>query len=623
MGHGFPPLPPLVESDVHPVSFPRGEKPLAVMAMVAGGGRLWMAVKATEAVSVRAADPAIQRSVAPASKDVVRLWSVPLDGGIPERVKGAIATNEIGGLAFSGEELWCTTDGNAVAVLDIKSGQVRRFFNESESETEPLRLVAADPGHVFVLGRRLFASEDGGRSWRHIPIPELGGRATHQPDVDRLFLAGGHLGLLMGRTMILDLAARRWMRLDEGISEMQWPLSPQTFTGDGRGGFWLSGSSGTVEIVPADKTFRLLAAETPLEMRPVETVSVSTGGDPHSIGKKHPPGWKEHLQSLMTRRTLKSRSGSNGIPGPVNGLAVENDWVWMTTGDTLRSYLHLYNRKVRQWVAAIVLPYHPPRNIIVSGDTIWLGGYGSESKSPLHCLRRAPLVAIPPDRWVSEKIPLPEKAGHPAGSPTATDAMQWLMDGNSSKVVAAWGEEDEEDLMPFQLFCLSLAFDEWGDKQPARSKRLRERLIREHSGSIFSIAIKSWKPPGDMTSALNPFLSTNAQFLPVQRRARFDLDRRLAEIPAEARSIMARYDEDGDRKLDRNELKNLFASEPGRIPFVRPQAPNSNPGSLAVSFAAKYLHPFTVPADLERLTDALERLARDQASGEETRPLGQ
>jgi len=624
MGVGFPPPPPLVEAAVQPVVFPQAVQAQEVRAMAAGGGRLWMAVRATERVAVRAVDPALARNVAPAETETVRLWSVSLAGGVPTRVGGPLSTNRIDDLALIGDELWCVTDGNGLAALHWASGRVRRFFDEPDLEPPSLRLVAGTTNHLFVLGEQLRLSTDLGRSWQVVAEPALGRqtpwRTGHDRPVDRLVMSGENLGVWIGRALALDPVGRRWTCLDETLVAAGGLFPLQTGAGDGAGSFWLAGAAGAAEVAPSQGVLQRLVTEPALEMQ-------LAGGDNWTPSRailgatrKVPPGWKPHLQSLLERRRGGLARGFGRIPGPINGIAVDGDWLWLACADPQRSLLLLYQRSERQWVAGILLPHHPPRHVVIAGDWLWLGGYGDHSVSPLHQVQRAPLVAIPRDRWVSAEAGRDELLSQLDARPSAANAMAWLLAGHPEQVAVWWQGEDEEDLLPEQLFGLTLAFDELGLKQPERSRRLREQLFREYPDSIFTAALKEDQRPAPALEAhtANRLASEEAQLLPEQRRPRFDLERRLREIPAEARAILAAYDKNGNQSLERSEVSAVFRSEPGRIPFVRPNSPN--PGITALGFSSRYLGSPRDPVDLDRLVAALEQLARDQAAGRQPRP---
>ena len=337
-----------------------------------------------------------------------------------------------------------------------------------------------------------------------------------------------------------------------------------------------------------------------------------------------PEGWSEALGALFLDST--SRHPHGPLPGAVSSIGLDAGHPLLASADLQRAFLVSVDGPSREGLRGFGLPFTPPAFLVPAADAIWFGGIGDgedpSSRPVLFRIRRSALTSSsgPPST--------DPDAAAAVGSGARDSAVRSLMAGDPMPVRELWARDDEEDLLPDELFLLAWAMDLEPSSDPAYAARLRERLRKEYPGSGFARELPKPPPTPGPANRRHPRALPTAhppaadqvqvEALEDKPKMRFQLDRRLSEIPGDVRSIFSRYDADRNGLLEPAEQVELFTREPKLIPFAMTSP--LTPEMAQFFFAARYLGPHTQPASPEALNAALEKLAKDQAAGSAPRP---
>lgn len=621
---GFRPIPesprtglaqaPLVEFEG--VRFQRELQITRVTAMARGNGTLWFA-----ALGQYPLDDRPTASGQAGFREMNRLWWLKETGPLARPV-AAPMTNQVSDLAWIDDAIWAVVDGSAVVEIG-PDGQVRRrVFGQPDQEPVALWNLAAASRHVFLLGEDLRMSDDRGAQWKRVPIPQLGSFTARTPGRERLLPWGTRIVQLGLRAAVFDPASLTWTRIDE--RDGRRILSPPYCgVADGKD-FWLGGSDGLVRV-HAD-----LSADIPLgtagrvSLPPLPVGAWQFTQSPIGETRNLPEGWTEALRALFPDPASRHLQGP--LPGAVSSMALDAGQPWLASADPQRAFLVSVDGPSGSGLRGLGLPFTPPAFIVPVADAVWFGGVGDGS-DPYHrpVLFRIRRRALPSS---SAPPPTDPAAANAVRSGARDTAVRSLMAGDPMPVRELWAGDDEEDLLPDELFLLARAMELEPASDPSYAARLRERLRKEYPESGFTRALPNPPPTSGPPNrrrprpvpAVQPPSADSSQVEAAEDRPRirFRLDRRLAEIPGDVRSMFSRHDADRNGLLEPSEQVDLFTREPKLIPFAMPFP--LTPDKAQFFFAARYLGSHTQPASPEALVTALENLAKDQAAGSAPRP---
>ena len=266
---------------------------------------------------------------------------------------------------------------------------------ETGGENGPPIVVLQRCGHSLLVNDRILDTTSG--RWRSIADFVLRGyphRATKLmqiPDFAVLAATAGSDSLWLGTTRGLSN-----INPDTGAVQNWFPLP---------GGYLVDADSG--EHVATGQTSRLPGAVTALaDDGEFLWVGATTRFDPSLSGNGHEGRWTNGYYVLKVQPGINS--GSSVQMGGWQNMYCRNE----------RNYVLLLHKPTGKWVG-----YFPVTSrvtsLIASGETLWigmedtgfltLGDHSYDDKenfapSPLLEVQKASLLAVPQDKWVSDKV---------------------------------------------------------------------------------------------------------------------------------------------------------------------------------------------------------------------------
>ncbi len=248
------------------------------------------------------------------------------------------------------------------------------------------------------------------------------------------------------------------------------------------------------------------------------------------------------LAERLQRREHAPRQPGR-LPGRVVTLAPDGEFLWLVTDafspGTPVSQLLVLHVPSRRWVTSVVVPARV-RAMDVTRTHVWLGLEASPYKgggSPLWRYSKAPLLAVPEDRWQPQAVGGAEASAALAGLSPEQRAVHALFHGDPRPFVELHRDEAPADLSVEDLFLLALALDSHGLNEPERLAKLARLLDREHPASPFArLARRQWPK--------------------VLREPVAD-----ASVAAHVERLMSRFDADHDGALNEGEFGFLLFEE--------------------------------------------------------------
>ena len=428
-------LPPRLKPDVKYVLFHGVSTVHGVVALTAMDGALWIS---TRGGPMTVDDPAWEYLVRPQSDPAV--WRLSSGDGAPELLSPKLGPHsKVTSFCPQNGKLWATLEQDGVFCITPGTMQVVRYGDKEGVLSREMFASAFAGGRLYFGGGepnhgRLNVVELPGVSWKR---QDTGGE--NGPPIVVLQRCG-HSLLVNDR--ILDTASGRWRSISDAILRgypyrattlMQIPDFTVLAATAGSDGLWLGTTRGlssfNVDTGAAHNWFPLpggylvdagsgdLTATAPTSRLPGAVTALADDGeflwvgattrfDPSLSGNGHEGRWINGYYVLTLQPGIDS--GSSVQMGGWQNMYCRNE----------RNYVLLLHKPTGKWVG-----YFPVTgrvtSLITSGEKLWiglentgfltLGDHSYDDKetfapSPLLEVQKASLLAVPQDKWVSDKV---------------------------------------------------------------------------------------------------------------------------------------------------------------------------------------------------------------------------
>jgi hypothetical protein len=264
------------------------------------------------------------------------------------------------------------------------------------------------------------------------------------------------------------------------------------------------------------------------------------------------------------------------IPGDVEALANDGDYLWLGVNNYFGSYLLLLHKPSRLLVAG-----HTKRvrerisSLTVSDQFVWVGtAYGDNT---LLRMNKSAFRSVPENQWVSLTITPEERSRAVQGMSKPDQALYAFLAGDDAKVVQLLGDADPQKTGLQEMLLLAWSYDASGVDDSDKCRVWFDRIKARYPDSPWAKYAAATVKANDAahaakrarTLALTRFdLNRDGQLDATETRA-MNRDSSFAKVQAEADElqlrhdmelVVKRYDEDRDGRLLLLELEVLQRS---------------------------------------------------------------
>ncbi len=558
------------------VQFPQ-PKPQEPGQIVALGGELWCIASGDEEVRQSSRDGNLGEQLQGPEYRISRLWRVN-----PATLAAARWTNGFGelqpqALAVHAGELWVALREGGVVSIEPRTGRTQdrsaglnrslerataARSNSGKPDDQPdgnsVAVLAAGENLLVGAADRLMRFDDAAVRWSEVTNVSPRKFVQVYPSARRLAVAGNLVAFQSGPLRVGRMADLGWPEIplsELGLDAQSSDSQPVLAVAD-RTGFWFATTAGLFWR-EASGTNTWSAPVTPL---------LGYRRDP--FWARQPPSnirpWnpaqefsEDELNQIRSRLNVRKMGRNVGrLPGAVQALAVEGDFIWVAVNDLVRStnryggHLMVLHVPSHRWLGRIEL--HPwPTSLHVAHDAVWIGTSSQRSlpgQSVLARLDKRAVLAVPEERWVPSRVSNEESTRREAALPKAQRIRRAFLRGDPQPLVTALGSKPVEDLDAESLCLLAAAHDEHGLSQQAKRAPYEEALLRNQPQSVYAEIVRR----SQRAENLRPKLA--ARTLPGTGSE----DIRLREI-------FERHDENQDSELQPRELSVLAELEPDQL----------------------------------------------------------
>lgn len=540
-------IPPFRQFRVVPVKFP-DTKPMATVESIAStGDRVWISARPWSETNLLAGSG--------------KLWSFKPADNRMDPVTGALEVHTVFGMLPQGPKLWLTLDGG-VATLDINTFTVDPFgAPQGITSSRPVGMTEIKKG-FFVLGDTglLFKLSADQRSFVRLeeaaPSPD-----SRDPSPWKFFTGSSDWVLAASASSVAfrHADAPRWNALHDAIKPQAPEMYPATISSvatstDGK--FWVGTDAGLWSILPESGAVESrehvghLRVPGGLGFQLAPGLKASAAGIETARGRVI-EGIRDKMKlrarhartSRETGRRIDPVTPRSRIPGPVRALAEDHGFLWVATGDPLqpsRSRILLFHPGSKKWVGWFPIGF-PVQALAADSRYLWIGVDARNAPTtPLFAVEKAPLLAIPSQKWTPDELDQSDLAAKVAALPPRERAVFAFFSGDYATVTELTDPATANDEM---LFLRAVNYDPVGLDIPAKLTESIELLRERFPDSVFTAL------------ATNLVVKPAVQLLPPATSTTVAPDTTTPAAPASAAEVMVRRDLNGDSRLNIVELR--------------------------------------------------------------------
>lgn len=586
--------PPLVEPDTQTLPFPSGVQVKSVKSMVFHDGTLWLAVEVDEPVEVKPVNSRIEKEFRPVSVNHTRLWKMEANTRKLGPVAGSIATNNINGMMLRGETLWLALNEEAIAALNVKTGEWRRYDTsagvkinaDNQLPVEIARSIASIGGMfgladtsrgIAAIGgiSDLLFLENGSAMWQPF-VPNLPHQKFSFSGSSRQF-AGLKDKLLLYNSQLLlcDLRSNTWTQIADRASCIKIGRL-NSMASDDHNRFWIAGDSGLHDVNPDTGQIRSQWVSVSPTIQnnkyphaPVEVQERKS--DSQLINEIHQKLELRHQFMEAPKADINPPNlfvPSSRLSDSVFSVVTDGDFLWViTTKGGVRAFL--YHPASHSWVGGFSIRRIYNLTALASGGgKLWLVAQPQERLVILG-IDTTGLKSTPRARWLPDIVSQDELAARISDLSQHEQAVYRFFSGDDAAAVKLLQSSMEKEPEPESLFLLhSLSAGMGASNQ---SVRIEQQMTDEFPDSLFTKALVLEKETRSkiverLTASPQPEFSTPA---------------------AQAAWMLRICDVNGAGSLDEYALSFFFEIKPDWIP-QNAYNPQAKPAAAAAEFFQRY-----------------------------------
>ena len=510
-----------------------------------------------------------------------RLWILAPDADNPVLFKPDLFPETVRSFFLENHNLWVA--GTVTGCLDLKTQKFQKF---DSSEGFSLQ----EPGALETAGGRIFAAGD---FFKVCEFNPLNGRWNELPKPSgNLFMNGGSPRFLIGNQRWLVYSAGSVLAYDVKIGT--WTnlsnMAPIQCAVAENSGFWIGNDNGLQFYDPSKNLLENWHTADGFQglMNPLMGVSYTGGSEirqgeldrldgqiQDSINHLEKDRTEIHTLKLEKKSAIDPLNLNWRIPGGVTAMANDGDFLWLGVGNYFGNYLLLLHKPSHSLVAYCRVDARGKiSSLLVSATSVLVGmAYGDQL---LFQFPKAAFLSIPQGRWVSLAISAEERGRLIRGMSIHDQAMYAFYAGDDARVVQLLADVNSDKANLEEMFLLAFSYDSLGLDKPDLCRSWFERIISSHRNSPWAKAAQTALSKNELDHKVKAHkelllakydLNHNGILDPAEKLAmqkdpgyqREETVRKREQFEIQLEKIMQQFDQNGDGKLDREELKRLRA----------------------------------------------------------------
>jgi len=557
-------LPPEFKPRIEAITFPERAAVTVVNQLLVQADQMWLVAEDEKSDGANVPRPDIATEV---SAEASQVWTCLLAEPKPQLFQRVGIPRFVSRIAVQGDAVWLA--GNGIARVPLTKGRAQTFGTGKGFTLGNVTSVAvSETGNVYAVGDscQLLHLPAKGTRWQEISTRSAGARGWGTGDPLRICAQRDQLLLVAGALAVRDPMINGWTnfgRIKGSTHDVAVDAS----------GFWIASDQGLSQITGSPARLRSWQADeypswhapqgltTPslfrMGMNPAMAPGMGTRpSEAETAEAALQGGFREFAKArraVYERRRAAGRTTdppelSTRLATGVSALAQDGDFLWL--GFESPGMVMLYHKPSDSLVGHVKLA-DSVRCLAVSPEHLWIGFGYRETK--LARMEKRELLAAPMSHWVANRVGAKEFSELLAQQPLRQQALHAFFSGDYARTLTILDQENANPSDVEALFLRAYCYDPMGLNHPAESRRQFEAISERFAGYPWERVARAAQEESE-----SPLDSA-------ERQKRLD-----KVIQDQVERLAAKYDRDGDHKLNRMEFGGFWLALPAYYQVTPP-----------------------------------------------------